>query len=99
GAEKCPTLRHRRLQLLARIMCLSRAINPSRDLKLAVVAETMQPGCRSAMLLAATGCHRAWYSAGAVDERGRQGGGPRRCGRSIAKKWILRSTPAISASA
>ena len=27
GAEKCPTLRHRRLQLLARIMCLSRAIN------------------------------------------------------------------------
>ena len=26
------------------------------------------------MLPAATGCHRAWYSAGAVDERGRQGG-------------------------
>jgi transposase-like protein len=36
----------------------------STELKLAVVAETMQPGIRSATLAAVTGCRRAWYFAG-----------------------------------
>jgi len=44
----------------------------STDLKLAGVAETMQPGVRSAMLPDATACHLAWYSAGVVDERRQQ---------------------------
>jgi transposase len=36
----------------------------STELKLAVVAETMQPGMSVSLLPAAAGCHRAWYSAG-----------------------------------
>ena len=36
----------------------------STDLKLAVVAETMQPGMSVSMLLGATGSRPAWYSAG-----------------------------------
>ena len=36
----------------------------STDLKLAVVAETMQPGMSVSYVAAATGCHPAWYSAG-----------------------------------
>jgi transposase len=36
----------------------------STEVKLAVVAETMRPACRSAMLLADTGFRPAWYSVG-----------------------------------
>ena len=37
----------------------------STELKLAVVAETMQPGMSiRSTLPAVTGCRRAWYSAG-----------------------------------
>jgi len=36
----------------------------STDLKLAVVAEAMQPGMSISMLLAATGFRPAWCSAG-----------------------------------
>jgi len=36
----------------------------STDLKLAVVAETMQPGMSISYVLAAMGSHRAWCSVG-----------------------------------
>ena len=36
----------------------------SSELKLAVVAETMQPGMSVSYVALATGCRRAWSSAG-----------------------------------
>jgi transposase len=43
---------------------VARRLRFSPDLKLAVVAETMQPGISVSYVALATGCRRVWYSAG-----------------------------------